>query len=316
MKFNFMTNITRGLSKAGFELKKHSPEILAVGGTIGIVGTVVIACTATTKVSAIMEEHNKEVAQVHECLENPDIPEEKYNEEDSKKDLAIIYTKTGMKLVKLYAPAIILGAVSLTCLLSSNNILRKRSVALAAAYSIVDKNFKEYRGRVIERFGEALDHELRYDVKSKEIEETVVNEDGEEEVVKKTVPVASNKMYSDYARFFDDGCAGWTKSAEKNLYFLRQQQDWANEKLKSQGYLFLNDVYEMLGIPKSKAGQIVGWLYDPKRAEQVGDGYIEFGIYDMWKENCRDFVNGYERTILLDFNVDGNIYDLLPDNFM
>ena len=114
--------------------------------------------------------------------------------------------------------------------------------------------------------------------------------------------------YSEYARFYDCGNEGWTKDPEYNLMFLRQQQNYANEKLKVNGHLFLNEVYDMLGIPRSKAGQVVGWIYDEKNPN--GDNFVDFGIYDN-KDGNRRFVNGYEATILLDFNVDGVIYDLI-----
>ena len=212
-------------------------------------------------------------------------------------------------MAKLYAPAVILGTVSIAAILGGHNILRKRNIALAAAYTAVDKGFKEYRGRVIERFGEELDKELKYNIKAKEIEETVVNEDGTETTVKKTVNVADPNTTSIYARFFDDGCTGWTKDPEYNLMFLKDQQRYANDILKSRGHLFLNEVYDMLGIPRSTAGAVVGWIYDEKCP--VGDNFVDFGIYDLYDEKKRDFVNGYERTILLDFNVDGEIYKMI-----
>jgi hypothetical protein len=178
---------------------------------------------------------------------------------------------------------------------------------LAAAYATVDKSFKEYRSRVVERFGKELDRELRYNIKAKEVDEIVQNEDGTETVVKKTVNVADPNLYSDYARFFDEACPGWTKDPEFNLMFLKDQQRFANDKLKAQGYLFLNEVYDMLGIPRTKAGQVVGWIYDEKNP--IGDNFVDFGIFNENITKARDFVNGYERVILLDFNVDGNIMD-------
>lgn len=309
-KTELMNKVSRTIHKAGFQVKKHSPEILIVAGVIGTVTSAVMACKATTKVGKIVDEHNEQIEAVYEAVETGVTNAgEAYTDEDSKKDLAIIYTQTGLKYVKLYAPAVILGTLSITAMVSSSVILRKRNVALAAAYATVDKGFKEYRGRVIERFGKDLDRELRYNIKAKEIEETVVDEDGNETTVKKTVEVANVNTESDYARFFDDGCTGWTKNAEYNLMFLRQQQAWANDKLKAEGRLFLNDVYGMLGIPKTKAGQVVGWVYDEKNP--IGDNYVDFGIYDLYDERKRSFVNGYERSILLDFNVDGNIWELM-----
>ena len=304
---NLINAISRSFYKVCFKLKKHSPEILVVAGVTGTVVSAVMACKATTKLNDILENSKHEIDQIHYAAEHPEDLSEEYTVEDSKKDLAIVYTQTGIKLLRLYAPAIILGGLSIASIFASNNILRKRNVALAAAYATVDKNFKTYRGRLIERFGEKLDRELKYNIKAKEVEEIVVDEDGKEKTVKKTIEVADPNEYSEFARFFDEGCAGWDKDPEFNLMFLRQQQNNANEILHSRGYLFLNEVYEMLGIPKTKAGQIVGWAYDEK--DGAGDNFVDFGIYDINRERARAFVNGYERSILLDFNVDGNILD-------
>ena len=192
---------------------------------------------------------------------------------------------------------------------ASHYILRKRNIALAAAYATIDKGFKEYRKRVIDRFGERIDYELKHNIKAEEIETTVVNEDGTETTAKSVQDVIQgpSDQYSEFARMFDVGNPNWTKNAELNLVFLRQQERFANEKLRSQGFLFLNDIYDMLGIPKTKAGQIVGWVYDPK--DQNSDSYVDFGIYNVYSQPAADFVNGYERSIILDFNVDGNILD-------
>ena len=329
-KTEIMNKITKAANKTGFALKQHSPEILAVTGTVGVVASAVIACMSTTKVNDIISDAKAQVHDLHLVCAAAGIEEpkekysvedaekfeilkvsekaKKYTVEDSRKDLTLIYIQTGMKFIKLYAPAIILGAASLSCLLASNNILRKRNAALAAAYATIDSSFKEYRNRVIDRFGEEVDKELKYNVKAQEIEETVTDKNGKEKTVKKTVKVANPNEHSEYARFFDDGCTGWEKNSEYNLMFLNAQQNYANDLLRAKGYLFLNDVYDMLGIPKTKAGQVVGWVYDPENPNS-GDNYVDFGIYDAYNEKARDFVNGYERTILLDFNVDGYILD-------
>lgn len=310
MKTNeLMRNTKRTLSLVGLKLKKHSPEILIAAGVVGTVASTVMACKATTKLGDIIEESKDSIEQIHYAAEHPDELPEEYTEEDSKKDLVIVYTQTAVKVAKLYAPAVALGALSITAVVTSNSILRKRNVALAAAYTAVDKSFKEYRNRVVDRFGKNVDQELRYNIKAEEIEETTKNEDGTETVTKKTVNVAGIDAYSDYAKFFDEYCTAWTKDPEKNLFFLKRQQDYANDVLKAKGYLFLNDVYDMLTIPRTKAGQCVGWIYDEKNP--IGDNCVDFGIYDLYKEGCHDFVNGRERSILLDFNVDGNILDMI-----
>lgn len=302
-----VNTLTNNFYKVGFKLQKHSPEILAVVGTVGVVTSAVMACRATTKVSTILNDTKDTIDKIHTCTEDQTIS---YNEEDAKKDLAITYVQTGVKFVRLYAPSVALGAISLGCLLTSNNILRKRNIALAAAYATIDKSFKEYRGRVIERFGEAVDRELKYNITKQKIEETVTDpETGEEKKVEKEVEVTGIDGYSEYARFFDDGCKGWEKDASMNKMFLMAQQQFANDLLRARGHLFLNEVYDMLGMERTKAGQIVGWVYDPNRDDI--DNYVDFGISDIHKPEVRNFLAGFERTILLDFNVDGPILNLI-----
>lgn len=310
MKTNeIMNTITRKFHRIGFQLKKHSPEILVVAGVIGGVTSAVMACKATTKAGDIIEDTKSQLDIIHKGMEDGNIRGVEYTKEDGTKDLAIVYTQTAVKFIKLYGPAVVLGTVSIVSILTGHNITRKRNLALTAAYATIDNSFKQYRNRVIERFGEELDRELKYDVKAKEVEETVVNEDGTESTVKTTVNVIDPNTISDYSRIFDECNPSWSKSPEHNLVFLKQQQNYANDLLKSRGHLFLNEVYDMLGFPRTQAGQIVGWVYDD--ANPVGDNFVDFGIYNLDSERARAFVNGYERSILLDFNVDGNVWKLL-----
>lgn len=290
------------------QVEKHSPEILLGVGVVGVVATTVTACKATMKLNDILDECVETREKIKEVAENPKY-DDKYTEEDAQKDLTINYVQTGVKIVKLYAPSVALGVFSVGCLLGSHNVMQKRNAALSAAYLTVDKSFKEYKQRVIDRVGEEVEKEIRYGIKAEEIETTIQNEDGTETTVTETVKMMNPTLYSDYARFFDEASPYWQSDPEYNLVFLRAQQQYANDLLRAKGRLFLNDVYDMLGIEKTKAGQIVGWVYDPVNPN--GDNFVDFGIYDMSKERVRAFVNGYEANILLDFNVDGNIWDLM-----
>ena len=290
------------------KVEKHSPEILMGVGVVGVVTGTVMACRATLKLNDILEEAQETRDKIKEVASNPNY-EDKYTEEDAKKDLAVNYIQTGVKVAKLYAPAVAVGVAGVGCVLASHDIMKKRNVALSAAYLTVDKSFKEYKQRVVDRFGEEVEKEIRYGIKAEEIVETVKDEEGNETTVTETVKTMNPTLYSDYARFFDEASPCWQNDPEYNLMFLRAQQQYANDLLRAKGRLFLNDVYEMLGIEKTKAGQIVGWVYD--RENPNGDNFVDFGIYDMSKERVRAFVNGYETNILLDFNVDGNIWDLM-----
>ena len=307
MKKFDMSAVTRTVKKMEFKLKYHSPEILIAVGVVGTVASAVMACRATTKLGGILDESKDTIDKIKHYTENPEELPEEYTEQDGKKDLTIVYVQTGLKVAKLYAPAVILGGLSLAGIIGSHRILTKRNVALAAAYTAVDKGFKEYRGRVVERFGEKLDKELLYNIKAEEIEETVTNENGEEETTKKTVDVINDPTPSPYARVWHEGNMGWSKDPGTNMLVLKSQQAYANEKLKADGYLMLNDVYGMLGFPRVEIGQMVGWIYDEKCPN--GDNYVDFGIHYDIDEAKANFINGEERSILLDFNVDGYIAD-------
>lgn len=236
-KEEIMTKVSGTFNKVGFQLKKHSPEILIVAGIVGTVASTVMACRATTKVGKIIDKTKNDVDEIHDATAKGITKAgEDYSIEDSKKDLSVVYLQTGVKLAKLYAPAIALGTLSITSILASNNILRKRNVALAAAYATVDKSFKEYRKRVIERFGKEIDRELKYNIKAEKVSETVIDEEtGKEKKVKKTA-------VSGYARFFEkytmdeDGNSvlnpHWENNNEYNLMFLKAQEKYANDLRK------------------------------------------------------------------------------------
>lgn len=321
-KTELFNKVSRTFHKAGFQLKKHSPEILVIAGVTGTVVSAVMACKATTKLDAVLKNAKIETEAVNNAKEEGEvgIPNEEtgevelvpYTEEDYKKDIVAVRVRHGLELVKLYAPSVVLGAASITCILAGHKILNKRNVALAAAYATVDNSFKEYRDRVIDRFGEELDRELRYNIKAQEVETVVTNEDGTESIVKETVETVNPGFGSEYAFFFDECSSQWTKDPEYNKMFLVNVEREANRKLQREGQLFLNDLHKMLGVDATKAGQVVGWLYDPENHPEW-DNYINLHIFDVTNEQKRMFVNGKERNILIDPNVQGEIWHMMKD---
>lgn len=296
-------------NKLAFSVQKHSPEILTVIGIGAGIAAGIAACKATTKAQDILEDTKAEIDAVHQVMEDETISEETYSEEDSKKDLALIYVKSGVRFVKLYAPAIGLAALSITSILAGNRILRKRNAQLAAAYVLVDNAFKEYRGRVVERFGEDVDQQLRYDLKVKTITESVTDEKGKEKKVKKDILIPSgNGVTSGYARVYDAGNTNWNIDPGLNREFLECQQSFANRKLQAEGRLFLADVYKALGYRDDSVSHQVGWIYE--KNNPVGDNYVDFGF-----SNNYAFMHGLEASVVLDFNVDGPILDRIDDAY-
>lgn len=315
-KNEIMKSVGLTFNKIGFQIQKKSPELLVAAGIAGVIVSAVMACKATIKASEVAEEAKETIDEIHEIEEkgitragNP------YSIEDTKKDLTTTYLQTGVKYAKLYAPSVILGAASITCIVASHRVLKKRNIALAAAYTTLDKSFKEYRDRVMERFGEQVEKEIRYNIKAKEIKKTVVDETGKKEKVKEVVDVPAvdgwdPSQYSPYARRFDETHPNWTKNPEMNQFYLKARQAQANDMLKARGHLFLNEVYDMMGFPRTKAGAVVGWLYDPKRPD-LGDSYVDFGMYEI--QEGEDF-ESYAKSYILDFNVVGDITNDIADH--
>lgn len=284
--------VTRTVARSALHVQKASPGMLLTAGIVGMVGSTVLACRATLKMDEVLSE-GKEKLDLAKNLQHSE-----YSETDRGRDVSLIYFQTGVKVVRAYAPAIGVGLLSIAALTKSNAILTQRAAALAAAYTALDNGFKEYRARVIKKYGEEADQEFRYGIETREIEDS---ETGEKSLVV-TVPGDP----SIYARFFDETCLSWDRDPEVNLFFLKSQQNYANDLLKANGHIFLNEVYDLLGIDRSKAGTVVGWLYTTNGST---DNFVDFGIFNADSEKARHFVNGHEGAILLDFNVDGVIYD-------
>lgn len=299
-----LTTIKTGAIRIGkmtvLQARKHSPEILAATGTVSIIAGTILACKETLKVEGILDEHNEKMAMIQEVMENETIDEETYSLEDAKKDKTILMVQTGVKLVRNYAPGALLIASGIACMLGSYGIMQKRNAALTAAYNGVYEAFRSYRDRVKEDLGEDKDREYLTGMKKEKISE--VGEDGKKTKSEKFV-AKEGIQYSPYAKVFDKGNKYFSPAAGQNMNFLTFSQNVANDMLRINGHLFLNEVYDMLGFPRTSIGAVVGWVYGE------GDSFVDFGMYDIKKEKVVDFINGYEDAIILDFNVDGVIYD-------
>lgn len=300
------------IGRGGLILKKYSPEILTAAGVIGTIGSTVLACKATLKVEDILDEAKKKSNLINAVHDGEIEVDAEYTDKDYSKDLLVNRTQTAVKLIKLYGPAISLGALSITAILGGQHILRKRNVAVMAAYKLCEESFNNYRSRVKDELGEEKDRQFYYGMTEETVKDKVKSKDGKTKTVTKKVEKAPDHLYSQYARFFDEANINWDKSPEQNMYFLKMVQNQMNDKLKARGHVFLNEVYDALGFDRSEAGQLVGWVWNKDNtAMEAGDGYIDFGIFDGNDYAKRAFVNGDERSILLDFNIDGMIYDLI-----
>lgn len=297
MKIDNLKDAAAGAaSKAAIHAKKHSPTILFVGGTVGVVTAAVMASRATLKLEDVLAETEAKSKEVIE------FEHEEYSVQDRNRDLMIVRLRAIKNVARLYGPAIIVGGLSIAALTGSHMILKDRNSALMAAYAALDAGYKKYRARVVDELGPEKDLEFRHGAETRT--EVVVGDDGEAKEIEHKV--AEPGMPSIYARFFDEFSHNWSKNNEDCLIFLNSQQNYWNNRLHVHGYVYLNEVYEALGLERTQAGQVVGWVLNGE-----GDNFIDFGLYDETRERARAFVNGREGAILLDFNVDGVILDLV-----
>ena len=283
--------------KAPKFIKRNKSNIMFYGGIGLILAGTVGACVASFKAKEVLEELEEDIDDLHEKKEEMD--ESEYNQR-------IFYTY-GKACVKVgsYFIAPVASLVTGVVLVSKDRTTTKddlKATSLALAANI--KDFKDYRKNVIADKGEEADKRYRFNIRDEEIEE--IAEDGT--IVNKTVPVVGDIDHSIYSRFFDSSCEAWKDDPEENMSYLIISQQVLTDKLRRDGFLFLNDVYEQLGIPKTPTGQVVGWCMG------MGDDYVDFGLYNVYREGKVDaakarFINGYESCILLDFNVDGPILD-------
>lgn len=297
--------ITVKVGQTALKVSHQSPHILFGAGLVGFVGTTVLAARATLKVEEIIQKTQSDLSQVTMVEEGPLAEKHNYTEEDALKDRFYIYSRTFVDITKLYGPTILVGAASVICLTKSHQILSARNSALTAAYVGLDRAYRSYRQRVEDAFGPEREREVAHGPVREvvQIQNPDTLETQEEEIKRKI----ANADFSPYAKFFDESSTQWQKDAEYNYLFLRSQQNYANDLLRSRGYLFLNEVYTNLGLEPTATGQVVGWVIS-----NDGDNYVDFGFLDGERERARSFVNHMERAVLLDFNVDGVIIDKLP----
>ena len=306
MKFNLDSIKANAVSRAShgrLVLEKYSPEILLGAGIVGVVGATVLACRATLKAKEVVDD----AKMIIKALEDEEIALDEGMQTAQVQTMVIV--DTGVNLAKLYAPAVIIGAVSIGAIVKSRNILSRRNAGLVAAYKALDEAYNKYRQRVRDEFGEEVDE---YITRRKPLDKEmrIVDENGEEikfEEALELTPEEQNMVAfgcSQYAKFFDQSSPQWRGDNESNIFFLHTVQTAMNVELTVRGIVFLNQVYEALGIPRTKAGQVVGWV------KEYGDDVIDFGIYNSANDYNADFINGYNREhILLDFNVDGWVWD-------
>lgn len=295
--------IARKVAQTGLLASKNSPRILFGVGIVGMIGTTVLASRATLRLDAVVADTQRNINIIHDMAEHAETSEELfYPASERRRDTAMTVGHGVLAVTKLYAPTVLLGMASVACLTKSHNLLLERNFALTAAYTALDEAFQHYRGRVIEKHGADEDREMMFGAREMDF---VDEETGE---IISTIQ-AEDASGNPYARYYDEfSSRNWSPDPDANLIFLQSVQNYMNDRLVVRGHVFLNEVYDALGLSHTPTGAIVGWRYK----QGTGDDKIDFGIWEGTnKDAIASYWNGRDGAILLDFNVDGSIWDLI-----
>lgn len=311
--------IAKGATKAGLKLKQASPKLMVIGGTITLIAAGVIACKKTaTELDGVIDKHNETVKKLHEIRDAvrdgdevtlPDGSE--YTEETYKKHLAFTYIRTGGRIVKVYALPLTLALLSVCSILGGYKIIEGRHLAAVAEAYGIKETFKQYRGRVAERFGEEVEKEIFVNGEKKLVtEEEIDPETGEVKSVTKDTLVAKKPSHRDIYTYIFDECNcphTWNRHPGYNYTYLMQIQNQANDYLQRHGSITLNEILKQLGFQDIPAeAMTLGWMLNNPTG--YGDEIIDFGICPIESDyNDVGCFKGGLPDYLLNFNCDGDI---------
>ncbi len=301
---NIATKLINFAGPTGLKAQQAAPEIFLGLGIIGIGISTVLACKATLKVKGIVEEHKTQVEEIHAVAERK---LETYTARDKQQDLTLTYLKTGAEFLKVYGPAIGIFALSIGAIVKGHNIMKGRNLALIAAYKGIQEAFTAYRKRVVEEHGAKADYMYKNGLR--EVEVTTpeyIDENGNKvEESKSTIIMADEDGLSGYSKLFNKkNSSQFSDDKTYNMYFLIATQNHFNDLLKARKHVFLNEVYDALGLDRTQAGAIVGWKYGGD-----GDNCIDFGVFNPDTNEYEPLVMNEDGSVILDFNVDKVIYN-------
>lgn len=304
--------VTRLFGRIVLKARAKSPELLLIAGGISFVGTVILASKETLKFQEVLEEHNKALEQLkktEEQMASGEIQITAFSKADARRDRMIIYKHTILDGVKTYGKAIGLGIVSFSCFAGAVGIVRGWLVGAVALNTQLRQENHALEEAVISEYGAEKLNEL----KAKGCGSTVIHEEDPETgelKVKETYGTTPEA----FSIFFDSASRAFVKNDHQaNTIVLETKLQYANHRLRTRGYLFINELLDMLDYPEEcwlQAGNLYGWKYykDPKEAKKHGAANcVSFGLDGpnaaLDPVNAR-FLAGLEDVALLRFNCD------------
>lgn len=295
---NIQEALSSGAHKLLFGLKQIAPEIATIGGTAGVAFGAIGLYKAIQDSKDILAKVKEEVKRLED-------------DGADEKDIKAVKIAGGITVAKKVAPSAALVVGSTAAVFASHYELRKENKRLSdiithtsLAYNTIVKTLKD-------KLGDEKAEEIIYGIRKPNEEERKVIEDLTKdnpmtEEQQKTYRISDDTEISPslYAVFFDETCTNYSDDPDFNKNTLILLQARFNERLRRVGYVYLNEIYEALGVEKTEAGHDMGWRYAPHDPNHEGANTIDFNMWDIRSKANRRFINGYEPIILLDFNVD------------
>lgn len=214
-------NLARVAKDAKAVLAKYSPEILTGIGIAGMITSTILAVKATPKALKHIEDAQYEKG---ECL-------------TAKEKVKACW--------KDYIPAAATGVTATACVIGASSINYKRNAALAAAYTLSETAFSEYKEKVIETIGEKKERVVKDKIAEDKIKNNPV--DGKNVIITgKGTTLCCDITFNQYF--------------ESDIESIRRAINNINGRLNSgEEYISLNDFYDELGVDRIDIGESLGW---------------------------------------------------------
>ena len=226
----------KGLFEKGVVFgKKNAPELLTATSVIGLITTAIWAYKAGKKAGPIIKEKKEEME-----LTDP---------EDKEAKRAVVW-ETVKEVTPIVVPPVLIGGVTIACIVGSNRVSNKRFVTLTAAYSLSESALKDLNGKMVEMVGEK---------KASDIKDAIAKEK-----FKKAEEHAGPERFV----FTGDGdvpCIDeYTGRPFRSSYQkLGAAINTLSHRIMTEMYMSLNDFYDLVdGLERTPMGDSFGWNID------------------------------------------------------
>lgn len=330
--------------KFGPKFAEAAPKLSLGFGIVLVLGGLYFTWRAGRKHDELVDDIQCSMDEVRELRPEPieakdendetveaEVSQEGLTMPEYQKKLAVTCLKNGLKVAKVWGPAMGCVGVGLYFVGKSFFMMNQRLddtneklSNLAAAYTLLSNGYSAYRKKIRDEYGEAVDNEFAYGIKETYVEEPEFDKNGNVKVDKNgEVKTKKKKEYyrdaidpselSPYAVFFDSTCPAYRMNDNGrsddiyNEFFIDETEKLMNIRLHANRIVFLNELYSSLQTIRSvangkfrdartSAGQINGWTDN-------GEGVV------ITKIPYRD--NNGNLCYVLDFNVQGPVIDYL-----